>query len=76
MQLPDTLCSAAGGRESHSDACLGPSVQQHLLKKDCILCPQPETLNPYSPPYVDRIWGIWGSYKIPIYSIFYLLKGL
>ena len=29
----------------------------------------------YSPPQVDRIW-IWVSYnKIPIYPIFYLLKG-
>ena len=29
----------------------------------------------YSPPKVDRIWGIWGSYyKLPK-AIFYLLKG-
>ena len=29
----------------------------------------------YSPPLVDRIWGIWGScYNIPK-AIFYLLKG-
>ena len=32
----------------------------------------------YSPPYVDRIWGIWGiwgsCYNIPK-AIFYLLKG-
>ena len=29
----------------------------------------------YSPPYVDRIWGIWGCfYKIPK-AVFYLLKG-
>ena len=29
----------------------------------------------YSPPEVDRIWGIWGSsYNIPK-AIFYLLKG-
>ena len=29
---------------------------------------------PYSPPEVDRIWGIWGScYNIPK-AIFYLLK--
>ena len=29
----------------------------------------------YSPPQVDRIW-LWVYYnKIPIYSVFYLLKG-
>ena len=29
----------------------------------------------YSPPQVDRIWGIWGSYcKMPK-AILYLLKG-
>ena len=29
----------------------------------------------YSPPYVNRMWGIWGSYyNIPT-AIFYLLKG-
>ena len=29
-----------------------------------------------SPPKVDRIWGIWGSfYNVPK-AIFYLLKGI
>ena len=32
-------------------------------------------LDPYSPPYVDRIWGIWGSYYNIPKAIFYLLKG-
>ena len=32
-------------------------------------------LRVYSPPLVDRIWGIWASdYNIPK-AIFYLLKG-
>ena len=32
-------------------------------------------LRVYSPPEVDRIWGIWGSYyNIPI-AILYVLKG-
>ena len=36
---------------------------------------KPESLLPYSPSQVDRIWGMWGSYyKIPK-AIFYLLKG-
>ena len=30
---------------------------------------------PYSPPKVDRIWGIWGSYYNIPKTIFYLLKG-
>ena len=29
----------------------------------------------YSPPHVDRIWGIWGSYYNKPQAIFYLLKG-
>ena len=29
----------------------------------------------YSPPLVDRIWGIWGSYYDMPKAIFYLLKG-
>ena len=29
----------------------------------------------YSPPLVDRIWGIWGSYHNVPKAIFYLLKG-
>ena len=29
----------------------------------------------YSPPEVDRIWGIWGSYYNIPKAIFYLLKG-
>ena len=29
----------------------------------------------YSPPQVDRIRGIWGSYYIIPKAIFYLLKG-
>ena len=29
----------------------------------------------YSPPEVDRIWGIWGSYYNILKAIFYLLKG-
>ena len=28
-----------------------------------------------SPPLVDRIWGIWGSYYNIPKAIFYLLKG-
>ena len=31
-------------------------------------------LSPYSPPYVDRIWGIWGSYYSIPKVIFYLLE--
>ena len=30
--------------------------------------------NNHSPPYVDRIWGIWGSYYTIPQAIFYLLK--
>ena len=30
---------------------------------------------PYCPPYVDGIWGIWGSYYTIPKAIFYLLKG-
>ena len=29
----------------------------------------------YSPPEVDRIWGIWGSYYNIPKARFYLLKG-
>ena len=29
----------------------------------------------YSPPQVDRNWGIWGSYYKIAKVIFYLLKG-
>ena len=29
----------------------------------------------YSPPQVDRIWDIWGSYYHIPKAIFYLLKG-
>ena len=29
----------------------------------------------YSPPQVDRIWAIWGSYCNIPKTIFYLLKG-
>ena len=29
----------------------------------------------YSPPQVDRIWGIWGSYYTIPQAIFYLLNG-
>ena len=29
----------------------------------------------YSPPQVDRIWGIWGSYFNIPKAMFYLLKG-
>ena len=32
-------------------------------------------LSTYSPPSVDRIWGIWGSYYNIPKAIFYLLKG-
>ena len=32
------------------------------------------TLNPCSPPQVDRIWGRWGSYYNIPKAIFYLLK--
>ena len=28
----------------------------------------------YSPPSVDRIWGVWGSYYDIPKAIFYLLK--
>ena len=31
--------------------------------------------NSYSPPEVDRIWGIWGSYHDIPKAIFYLPKG-
>ena len=34
-----------------------------------------EKLPIYSPPYVGRIWLPVYVYKIPIYPIFYLLKG-
>ena len=30
----------------------------------------------YTPPEVDRIWGIWGSYHNIPKAIFYLLKGV
>ena len=30
---------------------------------------------PYSPPEVERIWGMWGSYYNIPKPIFYLLKG-
>ena len=30
---------------------------------------------PYSPPEVDGIWGIWGSYYNIPKAIFYLLQG-
>ena len=29
----------------------------------------------YSPPYVNRIWGVWGSSNSIPKAIFYLLKG-
>ena len=29
----------------------------------------------YSPPYADRIWGIWGTYYNIPKAILYLLKG-
>ena len=29
----------------------------------------------YSPPQVDRIWGIWASYYNRPKAIFYLVKG-
>ena len=29
----------------------------------------------YSPPKVDRIWGVWGPYYNIPKAIFYLLKG-
>ena len=29
----------------------------------------------YSPPEIDRLWGIWGSYFSIPKAIFYLLKG-
>ena len=32
-------------------------------------------LQGYSPPEVDRTWGIWGSYYNMPKAIFYLLKG-
>ena len=31
--------------------------------------------NKYSPPEVDRLWGMWGSYYILPKDIFHLLKG-
>ena len=30
---------------------------------------------PYSPPSVDRIWGLWGSHYNISKAVFYLLKG-
>ena len=38
-------------------------------------CENGKTLKPYSPPEVDRIWGVWGSYYNIFKAIFYLLKG-
>ena len=35
----------------------------------------PKSSRMYSPPSVDRIWGIWGSYYNMPKAIFYLLKG-
>ena len=29
----------------------------------------------YSPPYIDRKWGIWGSYSYIPKAIFHKLKG-
>ena len=34
-----------------------------------------ERLTGYSPPYGDRMWGIWGSYYTVHEAGFYLLKG-
>ena len=32
-------------------------------------------MSSYSPPWVDRVWDIWGSYYNMSKSMFYLLKG-
>ena len=32
-------------------------------------------ISDYSPPQVDRIWGIWGSYHNTPKATFYLFKG-
>ena len=39
-----------------------------------LLAPHWDTKN-YSPPEVNRIWGIWGSYYNIPKAMFYLLKG-
>ena len=36
------------------------------------LTPNPKT---YSPPQVDTIWGIWGSYYNILKAVFHLHKG-
>ena len=59
---------------------LRSATRMHLNPKSYTLNPKPCAIRlhnsrPYSPPQVDRIWGIWGSsYSIPK-AIFNLLKG-
>ena len=46
-----------------------------FLGAEACSCLQRSGFCAYSPPYLDRIWGIWGScYNIP-QAVFYLLKG-
>ena len=54
-------------------ALMGVSPSMGSVSRPAITtCAAPE---PYSPPEVDRIW-LWVYHnKIPIYPIFYLLKG-
>ena len=55
-----------------------PNTPYSLLKGGYTLArklPGNEVRTTYSPPWVDRIWGICGSdYYVPK-AIFYLLKG-
>ena len=51
------------------------------VENPCRLCltsvevPPLQSFRTYSPPSVDRTWGIWGSYHNIPKAIFYLLKG-
>ena len=59
------VVSNSGSRPLFSE-----KVHQSKERRDCI-----DTARIYSPPSVDRLYGIWGSYyNIPA-AIFYLLKG-
>ena len=52
----------------------GPAYQPRSARTTCKK-EELRLLTIYSPPYVDRIW-LWVYYtKIPLYPIFYLLKG-
>ena len=49
------------------------TVLGHVFARD--VYSQAALLKCYSPPSVDRIWGIWGFYYIIPEALFYLPKG-